>query len=31
MMQELFLIVCLVAVLAVFFGPYELTVEEDDV
>lgn len=30
-MQELFFIVCLIAVLALFFGPYELTVEDDDV
>lgn len=30
-MLELFFIVCLVAILAFFFGPYELTMDEDDV
>lgn len=30
-MMELFLIVCLVAVMIFFFGPYELKVEDDDV
>lgn len=30
-MQELFLIVCIVAGLAFIFSPYELTMEEDDI
>lgn len=30
-MLELFFIICLVAVVAFFFGPYELTMDEDDV
>lgn len=30
-MAELFLIVCLVAILVFYFGPFELTMEEDDV
>lgn len=30
-MPELFLIVCIVAVLAFIFSPYELTMEEDDI
>jgi len=30
-MQELFLIICLVVLVAFFFSPYELTMEEDDV
>jgi hypothetical protein len=30
-MQELFLIICLIVLVAFFFSPYELTVEEDDV
>jgi hypothetical protein len=30
-MQELFLIICLIVLVAFFFSPYELTMEEDDV
>jgi hypothetical protein len=30
-MLELFFIICLIAGLALFFGPYELTMDEDDV
>lgn len=30
-MQELFLIICLIILVAFFFSPYELTMEEDDV
>lgn len=30
-MQELFLMVCLIVLVAFFFSPYELTMEEDDV
>jgi len=30
-MLELFFVVCLIAGLAFFFGPYELTMDEDDV
>lgn len=30
-MQELFLLVCLIVLVAFFFSPYELTMEEDDV
>jgi len=30
-MLELFFIVCLIVVLAFFFSPYELTMDEDDV
>lgn len=29
-MLELFLIICLIVFLAFFFGPYELTVGEDE-
>lgn len=30
-MQELFFIICLIALAAFFFEPYELTMEDDDV
>ena len=30
-MLELFLIVCVIAIVAFFFSPYELKVEEDDI
>jgi hypothetical protein len=30
-MLELFFIACLIAILAFFFAPYELTMDEDDV
>lgn len=30
-MLELFFIVCLIVIAALFFGPYELTIDEDDV
>lgn len=30
-MQELFLMVCLIVLVAFFFSPYELMMEEDDV
>lgn len=30
-MQELFLIICLIVLVAFFFSPYELMMEEDDV
>lgn len=30
-MMELFFIACLIAILAFFFSPYELTMDEDDV
>lgn len=30
-MQELFLLVCLIVLVAFFFSPYELMMEEDDV
>lgn len=30
-MQELFLMVCLIVLVAFFFSPYELIMEEDDV
>lgn len=30
-MLELFFVVCLVGIIALFFGPYELTMDEDDV
>lgn len=30
-MPELFFIICLMAGLALFFGPFELTIDEDDV
>ncbi|TDQ09860.1 hypothetical protein ATK78_2019 [Pedobacter metabolipauper] len=30
-MPELFLIVCLIAIAVFFFGPFELTMEDDDV
>ncbi|MGY4383124.1 hypothetical protein ACVWYN_000143 [Pedobacter sp. UYP24] len=30
-MAELFLLVCLIAILVFFFGPFELIMEEDDV
>lgn len=30
-MLELFFIICLIVIIAFFFGPYELTMDEDDV
>jgi hypothetical protein len=30
-MVELFFIACLIAIVALFFSSYELTIEEDDV
>jgi|GEM_PF-2026455 len=30
-MLELFFVVCLIGIILLFFGPYELTMEEDDV
>lgn len=30
-MQELIFMVCLIVLVAFFFSPYELTMEEDDV
>jgi hypothetical protein len=30
-MLELFFIACLIVIILVFFGPYELTIDEDDV
>jgi hypothetical protein len=30
-MLELFLIVCVIAIVAFFFSPYELTMEDDDI
>lgn len=30
-MPELFFIACLIVIIAFYFGPYELTMDEDDV
>lgn len=30
-MEQMIIIVCIIALLAFFFSPYELTMEEDDV
>jgi hypothetical protein len=30
-MLELFFIACLIVIILFFFGPYELTIDEDDV
>lgn len=30
-MLDLFFVVCLIGIILFFFGPYELTIEEDDI